>query len=96
MIKALLAMTAAYAVLGGAVALGFLGIAAWICVLLLVAAVLAGMSLFAGAIGHLRRLASPKRRGFRVAGVAPRFSDDGDYLDWALRRGRWAPGTKMR
>jgi hypothetical protein len=83
MIKALLAMTAAYAVLGGAVALGFLGIAVWIGVLLLAAAVLAGLSFFTGTFVHLRRVAflAPLARHPAPAALPRRFSDDGDYPD---------------
>ena len=91
MIKALLAMTAAYAVLGGAVALGFLSIAVWICLILIVAAGLAYLSVYSAAVSTLRRLTAVARKNRRLFAAAPRrFNDDKDYLDWARRRGRWA------
>jgi len=93
MIKMLLAMTAAYAVLGGAVALGFLSIAVWICLILIVAAVLVYLSLYSAAAAKLRQFIAMTRRNrrlFAVAAAPRRFSNDEDYLDWTRRSGRWA------
>ncbi|HYM03393.1 MAG TPA: hypothetical protein VET85_10630 [Stellaceae bacterium] len=89
MVKALVIMTAAYAVMGGAIALGFLTFVLWLGLVLVLVAVLSTTG--------LRRTAAPLvhavavRAGAGRRGTPPRFTDDRDYLDWTNRQGRWAP-----
>ena len=91
MIKTLLTMTGAYAVLGGAVALGYFGIAIWLCLMMAVGLPLAYAGIRRPVAQLLQRrfaTARAKLRASRSAGR--RFIDDHDYLDWTNRRGRWA------